>query len=398
MNQQYKSGDELDVRIEKIVPRGPGLAFAENLTVFVPLAVPGDHVRVRIDEIKKRTSFAEIVDVIEPSPERITPPCPHFGTCGGCDFQQMEYASQLAAKVGIIRDCLHRIGKIEVDDVEIVGSTQEFGYRSRAKWHLDRIEQTIGYFRRDSHDVIDVHECPILTPGLQSALEDLRTKIDWAMLWDDSAELEAVTGDDGSVSMFSREMAQPTAEITVNAAGEEFSFSAQTFFQSNRFLLEKLIETAVGDASGNTALDLYCGVGLFALPLARKFTNVIGVEDNVTAIGFAKKNAERAGLKNVEFRRSGVRTFLNECNVASTGLILIDPPRAGAEKGTIEKIAQLRPREISYVSCEPSILARDLRYLLDAGYTINRITAFDLFPQTHHVETVVRLRIDLKNQ
>ena len=398
MNQQYKSGDELDVRIEKIVPRGPGLAFAENLTVFVPLAVPGDRVRVRIDEIKKRTSFAEIVDVIEPSPERITPPCPHFGTCGGCDFQQMEYASQLAAKVGIIRDCLHRIGKIEVDDVEIVGSTQEFGYRSRAKWHLDRIEQTIGYFRRDSHDVIDVHECPILTPGLQSALEDLRTKIDWAMLWDDSAELEAVTGDDGSVSMFSREMAQPTAEITVNAAGEEFSFSAQTFFQSNRFLLEKLIETAVGDASGNTALDLYCGVGLFALPLARRFTNVIGVEDNVTAIGFAKKNAARAGLKNVEFRRSGVRTFLNECNVASTGLILIDPPRAGAEKGTIEKIAQLRPREISYVSCEPSILARDLRYLLDAGYTINRITAFDLFPQTHHVETVVRLRIDLKNQ
>lgn len=380
------------------MPRGPGLAFAENLTVFVPLAVPGDRVRVRIDEIKKRTSFAEIVDVIEPSPERITPPCPHFGTCGGCDFQQMEYASQLAAKVGIIRDCLHRIGKIEVDDVEIVGSTQEFGYRSRAKWHLDRIEQTIGYFRRDSHDVIDVHECPILTPGLQSALEDLRTKIDWAMLWDDSAELEAVTGDDGSVSMFSREMAQPTAEITVNAAGEEFSFSAQTFFQSNRFLLEKLIETAVGDASGNTALDLYCGVGLFALPLARRFTNVIGVEDNVTAIGFAKKNAARAGLKNVEFRRSGVRTFLNECNVASTGLILIDPPRAGAEKGTIEKIAQLRPREISYVSCEPSILARDLRYLLDAGYTINRITAFDLFPQTHHVETVVRLRIDLKNQ
>ena len=310
----------------------------------------------------------------------------------------MEYASQLAAKVGIIRDCLHRIGKIEVDDVEIVGSPQEFGYRSRAKWHLDRIEQTIGYFRRDSHDVIDVHECPILTPGLQSALEDLRTKIDWAMLWDDSAELEAVTGDDGSVSMFSREMAQPTAEITVNAAGEEFSFSAQTFFQSNRFLVEKLIETAVGDASGNTALDLYCGVGLFALPLARRFTNVIGVEDNVTAIGFAKKNAARAGLTNVEFRRSGVRTFLNECNVASTGLILIDPPRAGAEKGTIEKIAQLRPREISYVSCEPSILARDLRYLLDAGYTINRITAFDLFPQTHHVETVVRLRIDLKNQ
>ncbi len=391
MNDKYKIGDELDVKIEKIVPRGLGLAFAEKLTIFVPLTTPGDIVRVRLDHIKKRTAFASIVDIIEASQNRITPPCPHFGTCGGCDFQQMDYATQLAAKVGIIRDCLHRIAKIEVDEIEMVGSPQEFGYRSRAKWHLDRIEQTFGYFRRDSHEVVDVAECPILTPGLQTTLSEVRSSLDWSTLWEDSAEIEAVSQDGGGASFFTREMPQQTTEITVNVAGEEFTFSAQSFFQANRFLVEKLIETAIGGAEGTTALDLYCGVGLFALPMARNFTNVIGVEDNGIAVTFARKNAARSGLKNIELRRSGVHRFLNECNLNSTDMILIDPPRAGAEKGTIEKIAELKPKQISYVSCEPSILARDLVVFLDAGYKIDKITALDLFPQTHHVETVVRL-------
>lgn len=391
MTQKYSPGDELEVKVEKVVPRGLGLAFVDGATVFVPLATAGDRLRVRVRDVRKRTCFADIVSVTEPAAGRITPPCPHFGKCGGCDFQQMTYADQLAAKSGIIRDCLHRIGKIEVDDVEIIASPQQFGYRSRAKWHLDRIEQTVGYYRRDSHDVIDVRECPILTPGLQAALTELRESVDWAMLWEDEAVAEAACDDAGGVSLYSREMAEPTREITVNAAGEEFTFSAQSFFQANRFLLEKLVETALGDASGETALDLYCGVGLFALPLARRFANVIGVEDNAVAVGFAKKNAARAGLKNVEFRRSGVRVFLGGSSLAGTDLILIDPPRAGAEKGTIEKIARLKPRQISYVSCEPSILARDLAVLLSSGYKLEKLTAVDLFPQTHHVETVVRL-------
>ncbi|MEO7659831.1 MAG: class I SAM-dependent RNA methyltransferase [Pyrinomonadaceae bacterium] len=393
MSDNCNIGDELDVKIEKIVPRGLGLAFAEKLTIFVPLSAPGDQVRVRLDHIKKRTAFGSIVEVKEPSSLRVKPPCLHFGSCGGCDFQQLDYPAQLEAKADIIRDCLHRIGKIEVDKIDMIISPQEFGYRSRAKWHLDPIEQTFGYFRRDSHEVIDVAECPILTPELQSALGKTRAALDWSTLWEDSAEIEAVSADDGGVSIFTREMPQQTSEITVNVAGEEFTFSAQSFFQANRFLVPKLIEAAIGDAAGATALDLYCGVGLFALPLARKFTNVIGVEDNGTAVAFARKNAARAGLKNIELRRSGVRRFLNECNVESTDLILIDPPRSGAEKGTIEKIAELKPKQISYVSCEPSILARDLRAFLDAGYRIDKITALDLFPQTHHVETVVRLSL-----
>ena len=392
-NGGYTIGDELDVRIEKIVPRGLGLAFAEKLTLFVPLAAAGDRVRVHIDEIRKRTAFAEIVNVIEPSERRIAPPCPHFGVCGGCDFRQMDYDTQLAAKVGIVRDCLHRIGKMDVAEIAVIASPQQFNYRSRAKWHIDRESRKIGYFRHDSHEVVGVDTCPILTPELQTAMTDLRENFDWIGLWDDLAEIEAVSDDHGSVSLFSREMAQSTEEITVAVAGEEYTFSAQSFFQANRSIVGDLVKTAIGGASGATALDLYCGVGLFALPLARAFTNVIGVEDNAIAVGFAKKNAARAGLQNLEFRRSGVRRFLNESNVAATDLILIDPPRAGAEKGTIAKIASLKPKHISYVSCEPSILARDLAHLVDAGYTIESLTALDLFPQTHHVETVARLAL-----
>ncbi|MFZ1699814.1 MAG: class I SAM-dependent RNA methyltransferase [Pyrinomonadaceae bacterium] len=391
MSKNYSPGDVLDVKIEKILPRGVGLAFAEKLTLFVPLAAPGDRLRVRIEDIRKRTAFAEIVDIIEPSPRRTEPPCPHFSVCGGCDFQQMDYGAQLSAKTGIIRDCLHRITKIDDAKVEMIGSPEQFGYRSRARWHLDREARKVGYFRSDSHDLVDVDKCPILTREMQSAMETLKSEIDWKSLFDDRGEIDVVAGDDGRVSMFSREMIGQVDEISAEAGGERYAFSAKSFFQANRSLVGSLVETAIGGASGETALDLYCGVGLFSVPLARKFTNVIGVEDSDIAVEFARKNSQIAKLTNLDIRRSSVRRFLNSTDLAGTDLILIDPPRIGAEKGVIEKIAEIGPRAISYVSCEPSILARDLRILLDAAYTIDSITALDMFPQTHHVETVARL-------
>lgn len=394
MSIEYKIGDILTVKIEKIVPRGLGLAFAENLTVFVPLTVPSDRLHVRISQIKKRTAFAEIVEIIEPAPKRIEPPCPHFGICGGCDFQQMDYATQIEAKVGMIRDCLHRIGKIEFEpEIPILPSPMQFQYRSRARWHADRIDQAIGYFKRDSHDVIDVAECPILTPEMQSALENLRQGVDWAMLWDDSVEIEAASGDGGQVSIFSADESEPTAEITFTAVGETYTFSAKTFFQGNHFLIGQLIDTALKGAAGETALDLFCGVGLFSIPLARAFRQVIGVEGNDKAIDFAEKNASASGAANIRFVQRGVGEFLSGHNLEDTDFVLLDPPRAGAEKETIRNIVQLKPKQISYVSCEPSILARDLRTFLDGGYAIESITALDLFPQTHHVETVVRLAL-----
>jgi len=395
LSSQYTTGDIIDVRVEKIVPRGLGMAFAENLTVFVPLSAPADEPKVRLVEIKKQTAFAEIVEIRQPGPNRISPPCPYFGRCGGCDFQQMSYAEQLASKVGIIRDCLHRIGKIDFDrEIPIIASPNDFEYRSRARWHLDREKKTIGYYARDSHDVIDIETCPILTRDLQSTLENLRDSINWESIWDEQAQIEAASGDGGRVSIFSRDMAEPTAELTFAVGGDTYAFSAETFFQANKLLVPDLIEAAVGNANGDAAFDLYCGVGLFTIPMARRFEKVVAVEGNTIATEYARKNVAANGLTNVQIVDQGVRRFLTENQKKRLDFILIDPPRSGTEKNTIPAIAALKPKEISYVSCEPSILARDLRTFIDAGYKMEKITALDLFPQTHHIETVVRLRAE----
>lgn len=394
MSRHYTTGDVIDVRVEKIVPRGFGLAFAENLTVLIPLTAPGDDVRVRIREIKQRMAFAEVVDIKQPGPQRTAPACEYFGKCGGCDFQQMTYAEQLEAKVGLVRDCLRRIGKIDYeDDIAMVESPNPLGYRSRARWHIDPRKQAIGYHARDSHKVINIDACPILTPGLQSTLEYIRESMDWEAAGTEKSELEAATGDEGRVSTFSTEDNKPSTEISYTAGGETYAFSAQTFFQANKFLAEELIGAAVGDASGKMAFDLYSGVGLFTLPLARRFGKVVAVEENPAAADLAKKNVGNAGLANVKVIASGVEKFFAANKIKKVDLLVLDPPRAGTEKTAITSIAALKPANISYVSCEPSILARDLRILLDAGYSIDKITALDLFPQTHHVETVVHLHI-----
>lgn len=392
LTKKYQIGDLIKVRIEKIVPRGFGLGFAEDLTIFTPLAVQGDLLKVRVVETKKRTAFAEIVDVIEPGPQRIAPECRYFGKCGGCDFQQMTYASQIAAKVGIIKDCLHRIGKIDIgDQIKVIESPNHLGYRSRARWHIDRTKRKLGYFRRDTRDIIDIDVCPILTPGLQSALEYTRENMDWETIWGEMAEVEAATGDDGLVSLYSSELVEPTAELTHTVGGETFIFSARAFFQANKFLIPALIEVAIGDHKGDMAYDLYSGVGLFTLPLARRFKSVVSVEESPNAAEFARRNIENARLTNVQFVKSSVASFLRERTNLPVDLLLLDPPRSGTEKWTIPSIVKLEPRNISYVSCEPSILARDLKDLTDAGYKIDKVTAIDLFPQTHHIETVVQL-------
>lgn len=393
MNSTYSVGDELDVEIVKIVPKGLGMAFVEGLTVFVPLAAAGDQVRVKIRELKGKTAFAEIDAVVLASPDRIEPPCPYFGACGGCDFQQMNYDAQLRSKVGIIRDSLERIGKISFEpEIGMIASPREFEYRSRAMWHLDTRQKELGYYRRNSHDVIDIAHCPQITPELNAVLETVRTDLNWEGFWSERVHIEAAHGDGGHSSIFSPEIMEPTNEISFTAAGEKYFYSAQSFFQGNQFLIEQLIDTAIGGAVGETALDLYCGVGLFTLPLARKFGKVIGVEGNDMAIDFAEKSAEQAQVPNVQFVRGGVAQFLWESHLDGTDFILLDPPRAGTEKHTIRNIIRVAPKHISYVSCDPTIIARDLRKFVDAGYEIESITALDLFPQTHHVETVARLR------
>ena len=385
----------IEVTIEKIVPNGFGLAFAENLTVFVALAAKGDKLLVKIIQTKGKTAFAEIVEILEPSPDRTEPRCPYFGRCGGCNFQQLNYQAQLDAKIAIVRDCLTRIGKINYEkDIPIIASPKDYEYRSRAQWHLDTRKKKFGYFQRKSHEIIDVKVCPILTPELENTLTDLREEIAWESFWSEIVEIEAANAVE-EISIYSSEIIEPTDEIVFEANGEKYFYDATSFFQGNPFLIEELVETALKDAAGETALDLYCGVGLFTLPLARKFQNVSGVEGYEKAIDFAKKNVENARLSNVKFFRENVDEFLTEnlAKLKNLDFVLLDPPRAGTEREIVENLIKLQPKQISYVSCEPSTLARDLKTLTENFYTIESITALDLFPQTHHVETVVRLKI-----
>ena len=394
----YKVDDLINVEIKKIVPGGYGLAFTEGLTIFVVLAVKDDQLSVRLTEIKGKIAFAEIDRIITPSPQRIEPPCPYVGRCGGCDFQQMTYAAQLEAKVGIIQDNLQRIGKIEYrHSIKVIPSPHEFAYRLRAQWHIDANRREIGYYERDSRNLIAIDHCPILMPELDDALQKVRAEIDWAKFWPDKGAIDAARGDDGSVSLYSPDIDLGDEEITLSAAGEQYTFAAHAFFQGNRYLIDVLVATAIGDAKGNHALDLYAGVGLFTLPLARRFKKVTSVEEYPLAVEFALGNITSAGLSNVEVIRKPVGKFLADAPPSNIDFVLLDPPRSGTEKKTVLDLIKLRPKTVSYVSCDASVLARDLRRFLDGGYEIESITAIDLFPQTHHVETIVRLRTAIKH-
>ncbi|MCB1024318.1 MAG: class I SAM-dependent RNA methyltransferase [Acidobacteria bacterium] len=394
MSNKYKVGDTLEVFVEKIVPNGLGMCFAENLTLFVPQSAKGDRLTVELRQIKGKTAFAQIIDLIEGSPARTEPKCEYFGTCGGCDFQHISYQAQLEAKVDMIRDCLTRIGRIEFDgEIPILKSPEEYGYRLRSQWHLDTRKKQIGYFKRQSHEIIDARSCPILVPDLEAELNALRENIPWEEFSAEALHIEAATDGKGTVSIYSDELVTPTDELKIPVGGDTFAFNAQTFFQSNKYLIEQLVGEAVGGAEGKSALDLYCGVGLFSIPLAKKFESLIGVEGTERSIVFARKNLEIARLDNVKFRSLRVSQFLKDS--VSQGktfdLVLLDPPRSGVKQGVLNLLAEVASKRITYVSCNPSTLARDLRILIDSGFKIDKVTAVDLFPQTHHIETVVHL-------
>ncbi len=359
----------------------------------MPLAVKGEKLRVEIKKRQGKTAFAQIVEILEPSGERVEPPCVYFGTCGGCDFQQMSYEAQLEAKVEIIRDCLQRIGKIEFEDeIKIIPSPKQYGYRLRTQFHADIKSKKIGFFKRQSHQVIDAETCPILVPELEKNLNDLRRNLDWRDFSEEMINIETASGNEGKVSVYAEELLEPTNEIFYETGGRKIFFNARSFFQGNAFLIKDLVETAIENASGKTALDLYCGVGLFSIFLAEKFEKVFGVEANKTAIEFARKNAEHARITNAEFYAERVKAFLKENEFETPDFILLDPPRSGVKRGTLCKIIDLNAPRITYVSCNPSTLARDLQIFIEKDYKIEKITALDLFPQTHHVETVVHLK------
>ncbi len=426
MNQEDKT---IEVEIERLLPGGVGLAHAEGLTLFVSLAAPGDVLRVVIDRVQGKVGFASIVEILKPSPLRIEPPCPYFGRCGGCDFQQLTYETQLNAKVEIIRDCLHRIAKIEIPiDIPITPSPNQWQYRARAMWQVDRDERRLGYFERGTNRVCDVEYCAVLTPELESTLERVRSEVHEAGPPERLREVEVVAGDEG-VSVAPPLAGFKTDIVTRVIENETYHFSAEAFFQVNHELLVPLIAEALRNADEaesvaqedaalsvaraggtvskrTTAIDLYSGVGLFTIPLARRFARVIGVEGSVRATEFARRNLEfakrssttgREGFKvslgDVQIFNTRVGDWMKQHSgsIGSVDFLLLDPPRTGCENRDIAGILSLRPARLTYVSCDPATLARDLKKLIAGGYTMDSVAAFDMFPQTHHVETIAHL-------
>jgi 23S rRNA (uracil1939-C5)-methyltransferase len=408
----------LEVEIERLLPGGVGLAHAEGLTLFVSLAAPGDVLRVSIDRVQGKVGFASIVEILKPSAARVEPPCPYFGRCGGCDFQQLTYQAQLDAKVEIIRDCLHRIAKIEEPpEVPITPSPNQWHYRARANWQVDSPAKLLGYFERGSNRVCDVEYCAVLAPELQQALEKVRSAIVADTEVHHLRSIDAVAGDEG-VSV-APPLADFKTEIVSRRIGNEtYYFSAEAFFQVNYELLEPLVAAALGDAKGQTAVDLYCGVGSFTLPLARRFARVTGVEAHPLAADFARRNIESAqrgssptvregvdgealianlGEVQIVIARVGDWLHQHSHSLGAVDFLLLDPPRTGCENRDIAGILALRPAQISYVSCDPATLARDLKKFTAAGYSLDSIAAFDMFPQTHHVETVTCLTAGQQN-
>jgi 23S rRNA (uracil1939-C5)-methyltransferase len=392
-----------EVRIEKWVYGGDGLSRVEGRVVLTPFVLPGELAAVETSPYKAGLLTGKVLELREPSPLRIEAPCAYFGRCGGCQYQHAPYEYQLAQKVEILREVCRRVGKFEAPADIAVVSGEPWAYRNRIQLHIERGE--IGYRAASSHRLVPVESCPIASPRLNADIAALREMmrnprfpvfLQSIELFTNESETQFNVLD--TVRPLARDFFDWCEEkipgasartIDYRAAGEIFRVGHKSFFQVNRYLMEKLIETAVPSEGGGSALDLYAGVGLFSLPLAAKFSKVTAVESGSGAIRDLTFNASR-GRRELKAEQSSVDLYLQEVKEAPD-FILADPPRAGLGRTVVRELLRLRPQRLAIVACDPSTLARDLAPLLAGGFTLSSLTLVDLFPQTYHMETVVHL-------
>jgi 23S rRNA (uracil1939-C5)-methyltransferase len=339
---------------------------------------------------------ASLDAILTPAPERIQPPCPVFAKCGGCHYQHAPYEFQLARKVEILREQLQRVGKIQFDGAIRVVSGPEYGYRNRAQFHIEHSK--IGFRAAGSHTLVPVEgDCPVCSPRLNQALADLREKLHQPQ-WPRFVQSVEVFTNERDIQVNVIDSEKPVARrfydwlesavaLDYETSVGSFRVSPKSFFQVNRFLIDELIQTAIGGQSGDTALDLYAGAGLFALPLARQFTKVTAVEAGSAAAHDLRFNAERAGAS-VQSEYARVEDYLDRAT-ETPDFILADPPRAGLGPNVVGHLKRIAAPHLTIVSCDPATLARDLAAMPECK--IESLTLVDLFPQTYHLETIVHL-------
>ena len=392
-----------EATVEKLVYGGDGLARVEGRVVFAPFVLPGERIRVHAEQEKPGLVRARTLEVLEPAPERVAAPCAVFGRCGGCHYQHAPYEYQLAAKRDILADQLRRLGKMEPPERIAVAVGEPWGYRNRAQLHIDG--RHIGYRQAGSHRLCEVKQCPVASPKINETIHALAGMLHNPR-WPRFVRSLEIFTDEQQVQLNVLDSDHPVAkrffdwcaaEIPALVEGAldyqgQFRVSRHSFFQVNRFLLDRLVEVALEGAEGETALDLYAGVGLFSLALARGFKEVTAVESGSGAVRDLQFNAERAALANLRAEQRTAEEYLQKLERAPD-YVLLDPPRAGLGKVVVRRLAELRPRQLTIVSCDPATLARDLAGLVAAGYRVERMTLVDLFPQTYHLETVARLKL-----
>jgi 23S rRNA (uracil1939-C5)-methyltransferase len=392
-----------ELTIEKLVYGGEGLGRADGRVVLVPNVLPGERVLVEPTTQKGGLLRARVAEMWASSESRVEPGCQYFGRCGGCHYQHAGYELQLEVKRSILRETLLRVGKIEAPEQIASISGEPWGYRNRAQFHVHN--RRIGYLEAGSHRLCPITHCPISSPRVNEALGALIGMMRDGR-WPNFLRSIEVFTNETETQLNVLESERPVAKrffewcaetipgfvaglLDYSAAGFSYRAASGSFFQVNRFLIDELVRAAIGEATGASALDLYAGVGLFSLPLARRFSHVTSVESGATAVRDLRFNAGRAGSP-VEIVQSATEDFLKELK-APPDFVLADPPRTGLGKAVVARLAELKPPRITIVSCDPATLARDLPGLLEAGYRIERLTLADLFPQTFHIETVAEL-------
>ncbi len=362
--------------IEKIVPGGLALARTSEGVVFVPGALPGEKLLLR-PVIRKRDYIqGEIREIIEPSPDRIEPPCRYYSSCGGCDFQYASYDTQIDIKRTILQDALQRIGAASYDRVKIFRS-EPWGYRRRARFHRDGQGKT-GFFMRSSNQVLPVESCPVLHRDLDRLLREHPESID--------VTASMFAGDEGIAS--SRRETSVTLSDSAGRA-HRFLFDGRVFFQSNTDALSPLLDMITRDAEGTEAVDLYSGVGTFAAFLADVYPRTSAVEQDRGCLAFAGKNLPRR----VRTMPVSVEQWSRNLPEKRIDRLVIDPPRRGISAGALKAVLAAQPKQIVSVSCSPATFARDLRTMTDSGYAVEELIGVDLYPQTFHLECAALLTL-----
>jgi 23S rRNA (uracil1939-C5)-methyltransferase len=423
-----------DLDIFSLVHGGRGLGRHDGKAVFVPMTMPGDRVSCRVVKSKRRFVEAELHEIIVASPLRREPPCPFFGSCGGCQWQHIPYQEQVRWKEKIFSDQMVRSKIVIADRVKpMVAAPDEWNYRNRIqlKCHPTTDGLVVGFYRHGSHFVVDVDKCRLVAPPIQRTLDLLRSALPKMPCHDCLSLIDVACGDDGEIRIIFH--VQPRGHRQIRLWLEEFAGSHQVnaciqsggkdalevvsgesnliikvdqpeitlrygpggFVQvnsaQNRNMISVMLELLSLDGT-EKVLDLFCGMGNFSLPFARRVGQVIGVEDYALSITSARSNAATNKISNVEFYAADAAAIMARYHSADDlDLVILDPPRTGNFQ-TSRELLKIRPEHILYVSCDPATLVRDLTPLVQGGYQVVSSQPFDLFPQTWHIESITLLR------